>query len=251
MIMPGYSSDASNVGYPRRGRFRAAQMMTGLRRPRTRSVAAGALAVVVAAASGPFSSAQEATKTFVMHPEPKPVAAISFVDEQGQTHRLSDYKGKVVVLNIWATWCVPCRTEMPTLDRLQAALGDEGFAVVPLSVDRGGLDLVNKFFAEIHISHLGKYIDTSGQAVRSVGAIGLPTTLIIDRRGNEVGRVVGPAEWDAPEVVTLLGSLLAKPSKPGARTFAQAGAAEQAGSESRDVPSLLTRSVRWLKALIK
>ena len=197
--------------------------------------------------SRPLASAQEATKTFIMHPAPKSVAPIGFVDEQGRTRSLGDFRGKVVVLNVWATWCVPCRTEMPTLDRLQAALGGADFEVVPVSIDRGGLDVVSKFFTEIGISNLTKVIDTSGQVLRSVGAVGLPTTLIIDRAGNEIGRVVGPAEWDAPEVVALLKSAMATPSNSGKRTAAN----ESKDANRHDTPGLFTRGVQWLKALIK
>lgn len=200
------------------------------------------LVVAVALAAGRFADAQEATKTFIMHPAAKPVAPISFADEQGRARSLSNFKGKVVVLNVWATWCVPCRTEMPTLDRLQAALDGSDFEVVPLSIDRGGLDVVSKFFTEIGISHLAKYTDTSGQVLRGVGAVGLPTTLIIDRTSNEIGRVVGPAEWNAPEVIELLKSVIARPI----------GAGESAAAnEPRDASGPFTRGVQWLKALIK
>lgn len=211
-------------------------------RPLAHLVVAGLLVVATAFATGPFATAQEATKTFVMHPAPKPVAPISFADEQGQARSLSDFKGKVVVLNVWATWCVPCRTEMPTLDRLQAALGSFDFQVVPLSIDRGGLDVVSKFFTEIGISHLAKYTDTSGQVLRGVGAVGLPTTLIIDRAGNEIGRVVGPAEWDAPEVIELLKSVIARPIDAS-----ESAAANKPGGASGP----FTQGVQWLKALIK
>lgn len=203
--------------------------------------------IVLAFATTPFAGAQEATKTFIMHPAPKPLAPISFADGQGQARSLSDFKDKVVVLNIWATWCVPCRTEMPTLDRLQAALGSADFEVVPLSIDRGGLDVVSKFFSEIGVNHLAKYTDTSGQILRGVGAVGLPTTLIIDRAGNEVGRVVGPAEWDAPEVVALLKSVMARPSNSSER----AAAHKPMGANRHDPPGLFTRGIQWLKALIK
>jgi len=219
--------------------------MTRLARLRWQSVLVAAVLVAAAVAIGPFAVAQDATKTFIMHPAPKPVGTISFVDGQGQTRSLSDFNGKVVVLNVWATWCVPCRTEMPTLDRLQAALGGTDFAVVPVSIDRGGLDIVGKFYAEISVAHLAKYTDTSGQILRSVGAVGLPTTLIIDRAGNELGRIVGPAEWDAPEVVTLLRSVMARPidaSRP---------APENSTAARKDTPNLLSRSVQWLKSLIK
>src|SRR5262249_31881956 len=190
----------------------------------------------VAIAAVPFAaSAQEATKTFVMHSSPKLIASISFADGQGRTRSLRDFKGKLVVLNIWATWCVPCRTEMPALDRLQQALGGPDFEVVPVSIDRGGLDTVSKFYAEIAVTHLAKYTDTSGQALRGLGAVGLPTTLIVDRAGNEVGRVVGPAEWDSPEIAKLLRSVMANPINAAVYGGANAAPAQASPGE---VPSL-------------
>jgi len=116
----------------------------------------------------------------------------------------------VVVLNLWATWCVPCRKEMPALDRLQTSLGGRNFAVVPLSIDHGGRETVAKFYAEIGIRELPIYTDTSGEALRALGAVGLPTTLVLDRAGEEIARIVGPAEWDAPEVVEFLKAVIAK-----------------------------------------
>lgn len=208
--------------------------------------AAGLLALA-ALATGAVAHAQEAVKTFVMHSAPKPVATISFTDGQGQARSLSDFKDKVVVLNIWATWCVPCRKEMPALDRLQAALGGPDFEVLPLSIDRGGLDIVSKFYAEIGVSHLAKYIDTSGRIVRGLDAVGIPTTLIVDRVGNEVARVIGPAEWDAPEIVELMKSVMAKTSRPNER----ASNNESTRAAGPKAPGLFTRSVQWLKALIK
>lgn len=221
--------------------------MTRLPRLRANPMIVGLLAAVFVIATVPLTSAQEATKTFVMHSAPKPVVAISFADEQGKMHNMSDYKGKVVVLNVWATWCVPCRTEMPMLDRLQAALGGADFEVVPLSIDRGGLDIVSKFYTEIGVSHLAKYVDTSRQVLRDLGAVGLPTTLIIDRAGNEVGRVVGPVEWDAPEVVKLLGSVMAKSSNAGKVV----GVNARTNAVSDNSSSMLSSSVQWLKELIK
>src|SRR5216683_1092036 len=167
-------------------------------------------AMLFAVASFQFALAQAPPKNFVLHALPKPVAAISFEDGQGRSRSLADFNGKVVVLNIWATWCGPCRAEMPALDRLQVALGGRDFEVAPVSIDRGGIDLVKKFYAEINIRNLPMYVDTSGQAVRSLGAIGVPTTLIINRAGNEVGRITGPAEWDAPEVAEFLKPIIAR-----------------------------------------
>ena len=155
-------------------------------------------AMLLAVASLQFAMAQDPPKNVVQHGVPKPIAAISFEDGQGRSRSLADFKGKVVALNIWATWCGPCRAEMPALDGLQAALGGRDFEVVPVSIDRGGIDLVKKFYAETNIRSLAMYVDTSGQVMRTLGAIGVPTTLVIDRAGNEVGRITGPAAWDCP-----------------------------------------------------
>jgi thiol-disulfide isomerase/thioredoxin len=151
-----------------------------------------------------LAAAQEVSKKFIMHPAPKTVTAIQFEDSQEHSRSLADFRGKVVLLNIWATWCVPCRKEMPALDRLQSTLGDEDFIVVPLSIDRGGMDVVRKFYAEVGIKKLGMYRDKSGNATRKLGAVGIPTTLLIDREGREIGRLVGPAEWDSPEMVEFV-----------------------------------------------
>jgi thiol-disulfide isomerase/thioredoxin len=148
--------------------------------------------------------AQELPKNFVLHNQPNAVAAINFGDVQGRSRSLADWNGKVILLNIWATWCIPCRREMPALDRLQVALGGPGFEVVPLSIDRGGIDSVRKFYAEIGIRNLGIYVDKSGNTVRQLRGVGLPMTLLVDRGGYEIARIIGPAEWDTPQIADLL-----------------------------------------------
>jgi thiol-disulfide isomerase/thioredoxin len=150
------------------------------------------------------SGAAEAPSNFVLHPEPTPMPEVYFADGEGTARSLADFRGKFVLLNLWATWCAPCRREMPTLDRLQAMLGGPSFEVVALSIDRAGIEPVRRFYAEFGIKALGLYIDTSGKALRELGAIGLPATVLIDRDGNELGRLIGPAEWDAPEMVAFL-----------------------------------------------
>jgi thiol-disulfide isomerase/thioredoxin len=141
--------------------------------------------------------------TMSLHAAPQAIPDLQFKNGDGQPLTLADFRGKVVLLNIWATWCGPCRQEMPTLDRLQATLGGPDFEVVALSIDRAGPGVVTKFYDEIGIEHLTKYIDESGNAARDLNTVGIPTTLLIDREGREIGRHVGPAEWDTPEVVTL------------------------------------------------
>ena len=135
---------------------------------------------------------------------PRDVPEIRFKNAEERDLTLADFRGKVVLLNIWATWCVPCRKEMPALDRLQAQLGDDDFVVLPLSIDRAGLPAVRRFYEELGLQKLGIYIDASGAAPRALGAPGVPTTLLIDRQGREIARKMGAAEWDGPEMVALI-----------------------------------------------
>lgn len=158
----------------------------------------------VRAPQGGGQAETASSRSFVMHEAPRPLPEIEFEDGNGEALTLADLRGKTVLLNIWATWCVPCREEMPTLDALEAELGGPGFEVVPLSVDRAGPEVVRKFYAEIGIEHLGLYIDASMRASFDLQAPGLPTTLLIDSEGRELGRLVGPAEWDTPEMIAFL-----------------------------------------------
>ncbi|MBN9075140.1 MAG: redoxin [Rhizobiales bacterium 65-79] len=152
------------------------------------------------------AAAVEPPQNFAVHEAPQPLPDIRFQGNGGQPRTLADFSGKVVLLNIWATWCAPCRKEMPTLDRLQAELGGPDFEVVALSMDRAGPEAVTKFFGEIGVKHLALNIDASSKTMFALGVFGLPTTLLIDRDGREIGRLVGPAEWDAPDMVEFLRS---------------------------------------------
>lgn len=136
--------------------------------------------------------------------QPRDVPEIRFMDAEERALTLADFRGKVILLNMWATWCVPCRKEMPALDRLQAQLGGNNFLVLPLSIDRGGLPAVKRFYDELGLQKLGIYVDGSGAGSRALGVPGIPTTLLIDRDGREVARKMGAAEWDGPEMVSLV-----------------------------------------------
>jgi thiol-disulfide isomerase/thioredoxin len=153
-------------------------------------------------------SAAETPPNFAIHDAPKPVPEISFENGDGEARTLADFRGRVVLLNVWATWCLPCREEMPTLDRLQAELGGPDFEVVALSIDRAGPEVVSGFFAEIGIENIGLHIDPSGKALFALGIVGLPATLLINREGDEIGRLIGPAEWDSPEMIEFIRSKL-------------------------------------------
>jgi thiol-disulfide isomerase/thioredoxin len=148
---------------------------------------------------------------FVMGDAPKPMPELQFNDMGGKALTLADFKGKVVLLNIWATWCGPCRKEMPTLDRLQAALGGPDFEVVPVSIDRKGMDAVSLFYVDMGIKNLGRFVaPEANHALDAIGVWGLPATLLIDRQGRELGRLEGPAEWDSPDMITTLKSIIIK-----------------------------------------
>ncbi|CEO91182.1 TlpA family protein disulfide reductase [Sinorhizobium fredii] len=157
----------------------------------------------------PVGPALEGTpKGFVLSDEPRPVPEVRFTDGEGWPRALADFRGKVVLLNVWATWCLPCRKEMPTLDRLQAALGGDGFEVVALSIDRQGAEAVKTFYSETGVRNLAVSVDSTGQALSALAAVGLPTTILIDPEGRELGRLMGPAEWDAPDMVAFLKSIV-------------------------------------------
>lgn len=141
---------------------------------------------------------------------PRPLPELRFMDGAGRDTSLSAFRARMVLLNIWATWCGPCREEMPSLDRLQARLGGTDFQVVPLSIDRQGLPTVKAFYRELGLGHLGIYVDVSGRAAGDLGIVGIPATLLVDRRGREIGRVMGPAEWDSEEVIEVLRRYLQK-----------------------------------------
>lgn len=138
------------------------------------------------------------------HAEPKTLPGVAFEDGAGRKLSLAEFRGKLVLLNIWATWCTPCRKEMPALDRLQSQLGGPGFEVVALSIDRGGALAVKSFYEELEIKELRVYVDPTTRASSDLQAVGLPTTLLVDRHGREVMRKVGPAEWDSPEMVQVI-----------------------------------------------
>lgn len=134
---------------------------------------------------------------------PAPLPEVTFVDGDGTTRRLTDFRGRGVVLNFWATWCVPCVAEMPSLDRLKTRLADRGVEVLALSSDRGGAPVVQAFFSRHGIEHLSVALDQGLGAARALGVQGLPTTVLIDGKGREMGRLVGAAEWDSAEAVAL------------------------------------------------
>ena len=144
--------------------------------------------------------------------EPKPLPSLAFQAMDGQETTLEAFKGKVVVLNLWATWCAPCREEMPSLDRLQAQFADRDVIVLALSVDRAGPERVQQFLDEIGVKQVHVYRDPKAAATRAVKVPGLPATILVDRQGREAGRVLGIAAWDGPAAVAAVEHLLAEPA---------------------------------------
>jgi thiol-disulfide isomerase/thioredoxin len=144
--------------------------------------------------------------------QPRAVPDLHFVDGEGHSLSLAAFRGRALLLNIWATWCVPCRKEMPTLDRLQAKLGSTDFQVVALSIDRQGAAVIKPFYQELGLRSLGIYVDPSGKAAGDLKAPGVPVTLLVDREGREIARKLGPAEWDSPEMIGLIRRHLGLPA---------------------------------------
>ena len=138
------------------------------------------------------------------------VPDLAFKDSSGTDIKLSKWQGRVVLLNLWATWCAPCRKEMPTLNDVQQQLGSKDFEVVALSVDRKGLEASSAFLKETGADSLGLYVDATTQSLEDLQAFGLPATLLIDRKGREIGRLLGPAEWNSAEAIALMKAAIAE-----------------------------------------
>jgi thiol-disulfide isomerase/thioredoxin len=160
--------------------------------------------------SGPGSNAlsQGHMAAFVFKKEPETLPDVRFQDANGAEKTLADWRGKVVLVNLWATWCAPCRKEMPALDRLQRELGSSKFEVVAISVDRTGLAGARKFLDETNVQDLALYADPTTKLSSALKAVGLPITLLLDTEGREIGRLVGPAEWDSEDAKRLIRAVM-------------------------------------------
>ncbi len=140
----------------------------------------------------------------VIHREARPRIKATFRDQYGNPVTVADFAGKVVVLNFWATWCPPCRVEMPSFDRLAGATADSDLVVLALSIDRVEIGRIIEFFAEIGIENLRVLHDRRSAVARRAGVLGLPITIVLDREGREIGRLQGEAKWDSPETRAIL-----------------------------------------------
>ena len=141
-------------------------------------------------------------------PDPTPPADAVFLNAAGAEHRLSDFAGQGLVVNLWATWCVPCVVEMPALQAMARILAPERITVLALSSDRGGAAVVEKFYTAHKIDALAIWLDPKGAAARAWSVRGLPTSLIIDRAGREVARLEGAFDWSTESALAELRRLV-------------------------------------------
>jgi thiol-disulfide isomerase/thioredoxin len=140
--------------------------------------------------------------------KPFRVPELVFKDADGRARNIRDWRGRTVLLNLWATWCVPCRREMPALDALEAKLGGPDFEVVAINIDTRDPDKPRAWFNEVGLKHLAYYADPNAKAFQELKlagkAFGMPTTMLIDRAGCEIGTLAGPAEWASEDAVKLV-----------------------------------------------
>lgn len=174
-------------------------------RNRLRRLRSGVLFLVLLAAQAAFADDGDDPRL--------PLRDVHFTDGNGAARSLADFRGRVILVNIWATWCVPCRREMPALDRLQARLGGPRFEVVAISIDGEGSVVVRPFFRELGLTSLRMYLDTSGKAMTDLAGVAIPVTVLVDGSRRELWRVSGPVDWDEDEVVERLRRDIARHSR--------------------------------------
>lgn len=139
---------------------------------------------------------------------PTELPEVTFTTADGTLHRLTEFRGRGMVVNLWATWCAPCVAELPSLEALSKALAPQDIAVLPLSSDRGGANVVQEWFGTHEITGLPVLLDPKGAAARALAARGIPTSLVVDRQGQECARLEGAADWSSPEAVALVRALV-------------------------------------------
>jgi len=151
-------------------------------------------------------------RKLVFHSEPKEVSDATFLNEAEADMTLADLNGKYILLNFWATWCAPCREEMPGLNTLQNELGSDTFEVVTIATGRNPVPAINRFFDEIGVDALPKYRDPKQQLGRGMGIFGLPITVILNPEGQEIARLRGDAHWDSDSAKAIITALTAPES---------------------------------------
>jgi thiol-disulfide isomerase/thioredoxin len=140
---------------------------------------------------------------------PKPLPDLAFQDADDKPLSFADFRGRALLINFWATWCAPCVKEMPALDRLQARFPKDKFLVLPLSIDGPTRPKVLPFYKDQKLAHLGIYFDKGRKAMQGLDVTLLPTSILVDPQGREIGRLEGDADWDMPEGVALMKAAIA------------------------------------------
>ncbi len=168
--------------------------------------------------TSPQRFAQGTVEAFEVHTVPRPAPVGSFTGPDGTEIPLEAFRGRTVLVNLWATWCAPCVKELPELDALQAAMGSEDFEVVVISVDRGDSDTPRAFLADLGIETLAFYHDPTTRFAQAFETFALPVTALINAEGQELGRLIGPADWNAPEARSLIANLAGMPAPSDERT---------------------------------
>lgn len=161
-------------------------------------------------APAPSIAAPPPNEAFTPILPPAPAPDVAYVTANGETALLTNLKGKVLVVNFWATWCAPCVKELPSLDRLAGQLDPDRFHVLVLSNDRGGETKAKPFLDDLGIMNLAADLDPKSKLARALGLRGLPTTFVFDANGRAIAKLEGLAEWDAPEVVDWLEAVAAE-----------------------------------------
>lgn len=152
---------------------------------------------------------QGSLKKLLFHDEPQAVSEAAFTTPEGDEKTLADWRGKFVLLNFWATWCAPCRKEMPALDALQKEFGGDAFEVVTLATGRNSLEGIRRFFEEVDVEALPILLDPRQSVARDMAVLGLPISVLIDPEGREIARLRGDAEWYSDSARAIVAALVA------------------------------------------
>jgi thiol-disulfide isomerase/thioredoxin len=173
-------------------------------------------AVDLARRIGPLAQGEVAALSMATGPLKLP--DLAFEDADGKPRKLSDWRGKTVLVNLWATWCVPCRKEMPALDSLQARLGGKDFEVIAINIDTRDPEKPKNFLKDANLTQLAYFSDTKAkvfQDLKNIGkALGMPTSILVDGQGCEIGNIAGPAEWASDDAIALIKAAV-KPATAG------------------------------------
>ncbi|MEM7751986.1 MAG: TlpA disulfide reductase family protein [Pseudomonadota bacterium] len=151
---------------------------------------------------------REGTMKKLLFSEPAPVSEVAFTHAEGGEFTLAGFEGKHVLVNFWATWCAPCRKEMPMLSELQTEFGGEAFEVVTIATGRNDVGGIKRFLAEIEVDNLPLYLDPKSALARDMAVLGLPITLILDPEGHEIARMRGDAEWNSDSAKAIIAALI-------------------------------------------